>query len=180
MHLRNGEVITKIIKRHRTPFFFKMAKVLLVTIPVYIGLVILKNEMGSWMFVILLCLVSVFVGIIILQISFDFLLDKLVITNRRVVWVDWKSLFKRSEHEAELIDVQDIETRETGILSKLHFFDYGLLEVETAASKTCIVFTDCPNPEGTKHFILGQMEKDRKRVHEKRENTGEHEEWSVN
>ena len=112
------------------------------------------RETNSQWALIIFAVVSFFIGVIIALISFDYILDKLIITNYRIIWVDWQSIFKREEHEAELIDIQDIETLEKGILSKVKFFDYGLLGIETAASKSCIIFKDCPNPEEVKTFIL--------------------------
>jgi len=119
------------------------------------------------------------------MITLDYILDKLIITNKRVIWINWKTLFKREEHEAELMDIQDIETREKGILSKWHIMDYGLLQIATASSTLCISFEDCPDPEGIKHFIILQMEKMYSTV-QKNHTTPQPgivlkpEEWSVN
>lgn len=142
-------------------------------------MILLIDETGASWFLILLAVISFFLGIVIAIVSLEYLLDKLVITNKRVIWIDWHSLFKREEHEAELFDIQDIQTRETGILSKLRIFDYGLVEVETASSKTCIIFIDCPDPEGTKNFILSQLEK-QKGGFASRHDVPEEEGWSVN
>lgn len=178
MHLRHGEVILRNIKRHKTPYVLQLAKVALIAIPLYFLLFyFMRSVSGEWIFIAALAL-SIFVGMVIAAISFDYLFDKLVITNRRVVWINWKSPFSREEHEAELLDIQDIETAEKGILSKLPFFDYGLIEIETASSKVCIHYTDCPDTAGVKHFIIDQMEKSRGGIHEKREEPKE--EWSVN
>lgn len=179
MHLRHGETILRTIKRHSTPYLLKILKIILVVIPLYIAIFLIGRETSGELLVWLLGIFSFFTGIIIGLISIDFLFDKVIITTKRVIWINWKSMFKKEEHEAELLDIQDIKTREKGVLSKLRIFDYGFLEIETASSKTCIVFTDCPNPDGIKHFILSQMEKSRGGIHEKREPPKE-EEWSVN
>ena len=50
-------------------------------------------------------------------------------------------------------DIQDIETRETGVLSFLPFFDYGSFTLQTASAHTTIDFDNAPDPEGIKHFI---------------------------
>ena len=81
-------------------------------------------------------------------------LDRLVITNQRMVWVNWSSFFRKEEHELEFRDIQDIHTREKGILSYFRIFDYGLFQVETAASSVTINFEDAPDPEGIKQFIF--------------------------
>ncbi len=148
--------------------------------PVYVVVFLIGRETNSQWALIIFAVVSFFIGVIIALISFDYILDKLIITNYRIIWVDWQSIFKREEHEAELIDIQDIETLEKGILSKVKFFDYGLLGIETAASKSCIIFKDCPNPEEVKTFILSTMQKQRGGIREKHEPPREDMEWSVN
>lgn len=80
-------------------------------------------------------------------------LDRLVITNRRVLYIDWNGAFSNTEHEAELVDIQDVETREKGFISLLSFLDYGDFTVETASTRTTIHFPNAPDPEGIKHFI---------------------------
>lgn len=177
MRLREGEMILRTVKRHSTPYIVKILKIVLVALPFYIVIFLISSEIPlvTGFFLVL----SFFLGIIVTLISLDFLLDKLIITNKRVIWVNWKSPFKKEEHEAELLDIQDIETREKGILSKLPIFNYGFLEIETASSKTCICFIDCPHPDQVKHFILSRMEKQRGGIHEKWEPQKE-EEWSVN
>lgn len=170
------------IKRHKTPYVLKLAKIFLVALPIYVIVFLIgqQKEVETWIAVAFFALVSFLLGVIVAVISFDYLMDKLIITNFRVVWVNWKSIFKREEHEAELLDIQDIETREKGILSKMKMFDYGFLEIETASSKTCVSFNDCPNPDGVKHFILGQMQKHRGGLHEKESKEHAEQEWSVN
>lgn len=180
MQLRHGEAILRTVKRHSTPYVLRLFKILIVAIPVYIILFFVAREVEGELILFVFAAVSFFIGIIITIMSLDYLLDRLIITNKRVVWINWKSLFKREVHEAELPDIQDIESREKGILSKLRMFDYGFIEIETAASKTCIFFRDCPDPDGVKHFILQQAEKQRGGVHEKWEPPPREEEWSVN
>lgn len=180
MHLRNDESILKTVKRHKTPFVLKLFGIALMSIPVYFVLFIIMDQSeGAWPYFFLLA-VSFFVGIIVALICFDYLLDKVHITNKRVIWVDWKTPFSREEHEAELLDIQDIETQEKGIISKIPLFDYGLIEIETAASKTCISYKDCPDPEFVKHFILLQIEKSHGGIHARRDTPPKREEWSVN
>lgn len=180
MQFRSGETILRTVKRHPTPYILRLLKISVVAVPAYLLLFYIGREIkGEWP-LYAFAAISFFIGVIVALISLDYLLDRLIITNKRLIWINWKSLFKREVHEAELLDIQDIESREKGILSKLKVFDYGFIEIETAASKTCIAFQDCPDPDGLKHFILGQMEKSRGGVREKWETKVGEEEWSVN
>lgn len=161
MHLRHAEEIIRIIKRHKTPYVFKLLKIFLIIIPLYILLFSLRDQLNIEWMLILFSVLSFFLGIILGLVSLDYLLDKIIITNKRIVWVNWLSLFKKEEHEAELIDVHDVGIRERGILSKLSLFNYGMLDIKTYASKTIISFGDCPHPESVGHFIIVQAEKAR-------------------
>lgn len=179
MHFRNDESILKTVYRHKLPFVLKLIGIGFVSVPIYgILFIMIGQTEGSWSFWLFL-IVSFVIGIIVALVCFDYLLDKIYITNKRVIWVDWKTPFSREQHEAELLDIQDIETQEKGIISKLPIFDFGLIEIETAASKTCIIFKDCPDPEFVKHFILLQIEKSHGGIHARRD-TPSKEEWSVN
>lgn len=180
MHLRHGEHIERIVKRHKTPFAIRILKVSFIVLPLFLALIYLEFYIDSLWPIFLILILALFLLIIFGLICIDYLLDKLIITNKRVIWVNWISPFRHEEHEAELLDIQDIETRESGFLSKLPLFDYGFLEIETASSKVCIAYTDCPSPDKVKHFILNTIEKTRGGIHEKWEPPEEEEEWSVN
>ncbi|MBI5413164.1 PH domain-containing protein [Candidatus Peregrinibacteria bacterium] len=181
MHLRQGEIIYKTFKRHPTPYVFRLIGIAILAVPLYFALYIVwaQTDSAEWG-LIGFAVISFFVGLIIAIFSLDYLMDKLMITNKRVVMIDWKSIFNRMEHDAELLDIQDIDIKEKGILAKFRMFNYGYLEIETAASKVCLQYSDCPNPEYVKHFIITQIEKLQSKMHEKREHQAGDEEWSVN
>lgn len=187
MHLRHGEVIRRRIRRHLTPYVLKLVFIGVIVLPLFTLLLLLPKDLdGEWVLVVF-AIISIITGMAVTIISMDYLMDKLVVTNKRVVWVNWKTIFTREEREAELLDILDIESMEKGILSKLHIFDYGQLILETAAGRTCIQFDDCADPEGVKGFILEEIEKARNTA--PKEPSGEaakppkpqeEEEWSVN
>lgn len=79
--------------------------------------------------------------------------DSLVITNNRIVHLDWKTFFHREEVVAQLEDIQNISTVENGVLSYLPLFDYGTFKVETSSTKSIITFNEAPDPEGLRFYI---------------------------
>ena len=158
MHLRSGEVVLRTVRRHKTPFIIKLITTFIAAVPLYAFIFVIGKEIDEdWLLGILAGL-SFCIGIVVAIIGFDYLFDKVLITSRRVIWVDWKNPFNRQEHEAELVDIQDVDTHEKGLLSKLSIFDYGLLEISTAATQGCIAFKDCRSPEDVEHFIFKQIE----------------------
>ncbi len=77
----------------------------------------------------------------------------MVITNKRVIFIDWKYLTVKAEYEAELKDVQDITSKEKGVIALLPIFDYGDIIIKTASNLPTIEFTEAPDPDGIKKFI---------------------------
>jgi hypothetical protein len=104
------------------------------------------------MLLLYLCIAIIFAFLIAYD-SIIYFLDRIVISNKRVVHINWKSLFQREETEADLSEIQDIKTTEFGVLSSFRLFDYGTFRVETASSKVSIIFNNANDPEGIKHFI---------------------------
>ncbi len=150
MKLKENEEVIKTLHHHYTAIFFREFKVALLSVPFYF-VVGLFNSV--WQIFWLYFAVTVFFLSIVLYDGILYWLDRLVITNMRILYIDWKNPFSRSEHEAELMDIQDIETTESGILSILPIFDYGDFTMETASAHTIIKFNEAPDPEGIKHFI---------------------------
>lgn len=160
MHIRQGEVILKVVKRHLTPYVIRVFSISLISIPIFAILYLIGTIIdGEWIYYSY-ALTAFLTGVIVAVFSLDYLLDKLVITSKRVIWVNWKTIFSKFESEAELHDIQDIDTKDKGVLSRISFLNYGLLEIQTAAA-ICVIFKDCPNPNLIKHYLLEQIECDR-------------------
>ena len=153
MHLNKNEEVVKVFHHHTTTVFVRIFKIILAGLPCFAMAYFIS------FFLVPLHTIYMYVGVGLLfaiVAVYDFTLyylDRLIITNHRVIHVDWQGPFKRYEHEAEIADIQDIATRETGILSFIKIFDYGDFTLETAATHTTIRFYNAPNPEGIKHFI---------------------------
>lgn len=159
MHFRPDEKVVAKFRRFITPFIFKFFKMALVSLPFYGIAYFIGRTLGNKFLFVSFLVISIFLGFFIFYVGLLYFLDILIITTHRVILVDWKSLFNRIEHEAELSDIQDIKTKEYGILSQLKIFDYGLLSIETASSRTTIVFDSAPDPESIKHFLLAYIRK---------------------
>jgi hypothetical protein len=159
MNLSDQETILKVYHHHPTTFFFRLVNYIIVSLPFYFVAAFFYTVFSPWQMVILFGTITLIFGFLTMYDLVLFYLDQLIITNRRIVHVDWKSALSRSEAEAELLDIQDITTKEMGIFSALKIFDYGLFMLETASTKTSIIFPDAPDPEGIKHFIYRLYQK---------------------
>ena len=80
-------------------------------------------------------------------------MDRLVITNKRIVYIDWQYLTVKAEYETELKDIQDLASHERGIIAIFPVFDYGTFEVKTASSDVTIRFENAPNPSEILKFV---------------------------
>ena len=158
MQLQNGEKIIKIYHHHPFPFIIQIIKALGASLPFFLLLYLLSPSLNYEYTIIGIMVILALFTVVIIYLALIYWLDKVIITNKRIVHIDWKVLSQRDEGEALLSDIQDIQTKEKGILSAIYLFDYGLIRVETAASKATIIFTEAPDPEGIKKFLMQHIE----------------------
>lgn len=153
MHLREGEHIVKIFHHHPTPFVFDVLKVIAATLPFYLILFWFKGALSTKWYLLAHLIILFIFSLVIVYVSLIYWLDKLVITNLRVIHIDWKYLTIREEAEGFLDDIEDIQTMEKGILSHFWIFDYGIIKIDTASSHQTLEFTEAPDPEGIRQYI---------------------------
>lgn len=153
MHLSSDEQVLKTIHHHLFPGVIKSLKIAVISFPFYLMAWFISTGLNVTQSLLMYGIVTALFALIILHTIVIYYLDRLLITNQRVLHIDWKSFTSRKEHEAALSDVQTITTHENGFLSKLAIFDYGTFELETSSTGMVIRFEDAPDPEGIKHFI---------------------------
>lgn len=153
MDLREGEQILKTYRHHPTPFARDLLKIIVGFFPFFLLLYLFGPSISTLTFVIAHIVLVVLLILIIIYQTFVYWLDKLIVTNYRIVHVDWRYLTVRNEYEAELSDIQDIATKEKGILATFRIFDYGEFRLKTASNDIIINFSDAPNPEGIRQFV---------------------------
>ncbi|MFC1747756.1 hypothetical protein ACFL2V_03020 [Pseudomonadota bacterium] len=153
MQLGNGEQILKTYHHHPTMFVIRGIKLCVVSLPFFFVGSFFQGVFNPGQMVTLYGSISL---VFLLVIAYDILfyyLDKLIVTNHKVIHENWESALSREEHEVELADIQDIGTKETGLISALKIFDFGSFVLETASKGTAVTFNGAPDPEGIKHFI---------------------------
>ena len=153
MQCQPDETRIRSFYHHPVPYLWRAVKVLLISLPFFFVASFFLGTLDSATMMMIYVGIGAIFGLILLHDALLYFLDRIVVTNRRIVYVNWKNLFTREESEANLDDIQDIDTSEFGILSKIWLFDYGSFHVETAASKSAIIFEKAADPEGIKNFI---------------------------
>lgn len=153
MHLREGEQILKIYRHHPTPFVGQILVAILGTLPFYLVLFLMQESFSSQTFFIINLVILLVFGIVVAYISLVYWLDKFIITNQRIVFVDWRLLSERDEAETFFHEIQEITTREKGVFAYFSAFDYGSIAIETASAHVVIEFPNAPDPEGIRRYI---------------------------
>jgi len=71
--------------------------------------------------------------------------DVYIVTNHRVIDIDFNNLLDKKFSEADLARIQDVTSRVSGVSQTI--FNYGTVLIQTAAEKNQIIFDKVPNPE---------------------------------
>ena len=138
---------------HPFPYFLRALKLAAISIPFIFVASFFNGTLDETAMIMVYAAIGFVFALIIAHDALLYFLDRIIVTNKRIVYINWINLFTREENEANLDDIQDITTSEFGILSNLAIFDYGTFQVETAASKVAIVFDKANDPEGIKNFV---------------------------
>lgn len=83
----------------------------------------------------------------------DYYLDVWIITNKRVIDVEQKGLFRREIISLRYDRIQDVTVITNGIIQTM--FDFGKIHLQTAGEHRKIILKDAPQPELVKQMILG-------------------------
>ena len=79
-----------------------------------------------------------------------------MITNQRIIYVRQDGFFARDISEQRLDKVQDATSEIHGVMSTV--FNYGTVQVQTAAELERFSFDQVPKPEKIRDLIIKQVE----------------------
>ena len=71
--------------------------------------------------------------------------DVFIITDKRVIDIDFNNLLDKKFSEAKLSMIQDVTSRVSGLGQTM--FNYGTIHIQTAAEISYITFDKVPHPE---------------------------------
>lgn len=154
MELREGETILKTYRHHPTPFVWIIIKAIVSFSPFYLFIYLFQGSMSPKGAFIINVIFFVILALVLLYLIFIYWLDRLIVTDQRIVFKDYKFLTVSEESQAFIHDIQDIITKEKGVLSYFRIFDYGTVRMETAASKSTVIFENAPDPEKIRQYIF--------------------------
>lgn len=93
--------------------------------------------------------------------------DIVIITNQRIINIDQIGFLNRKVSETALEDIQDVKYEQSGSLS--HVFDFGSIEVQSAAAKATLMILTVPHPQSTVEQILQAKDAREDSKHEQRQ-----------
>jgi hypothetical protein len=85
-----------------------------------------------------------------------------IVTNKKIIDVDFLNLFYKQISETALENVQDSTHQANGFFQ--NHFDYGNLEVQTAGEKENFEFINIPDPDGVQEKIMEFSEAAKKAI----------------
>lgn len=103
---------------------------------------------------LIIFLISIYILLVLLTafiIWVDFYLDMWIITNKRVLDIEQKGLFRRDISEFMLTNVQDVSVEIPGFFATI--FKFGLISIQTAGERSFSI-NDIPHPERIKDIIM--------------------------
>lgn len=100
-----------------------------------------------------------FAWLFLFQAFLDYYLDTWIVTTKRILNIEQTGLFGRTVSELRLYRIQDVTATVNGMAAT--FFNYGEVEIQTAAEHTHFLFEQVGNPNQIAKVILELSEKDR-------------------
>lgn len=86
----------------------------------------------------------------------DYFLDVWIVTTHRVINIEQRGLFNRFIAEHKLFRIQDVVSKQKGILPT--FFNYGEIHIQTAGAEKTVVFEQVSKPHKVARQIIRLIE----------------------
>lgn len=152
-NLRPGEKVEMVIRRHWIIFAFLGFYFFL-----WFILTIMTFSFGGWWFIPLISMI-LFWMVYLLFLYIDWInheLDLFVVTNNRIIGVDQISFLNRTVSEANLWQIQEVNSKTKGILANL--LNFGTLWVQTAWSTQTMTMDYAPRCMSCQRKVLNMVD----------------------
>jgi membrane protein YdbS with pleckstrin-like domain len=169
IHINEDEKIYLVIRRHWLVLFGKIASLalaFLIPLILYLGIRLLssfvnmENDFFAYIPTSLVLFVSATWSLIIWTQIFiiwtNYYLDTWIITDKRIIDIEQKGLFKRETAFFRIDKLQDVKADVHGILAT--WLNFGNVHVKTAGSTSTFTIRNAPNPQEIKRVILNMVD----------------------
>jgi len=152
-----GEQVVLIIRSHwivTVPYFFLAALVL--SLP-FILVLLIPTFSSSIALLISLIITSLLVSLGIMVSTFvKWFYTVHIITDQRVVDLDFTSIMNHSMAEAQLERIEDVTHKQLGVIGSV--FDVGTVYIQTAGAQNEIEFSNVPRPRDIQDILIDLLE----------------------
>ena len=157
----DDESVVLILRKHWQFLLPTILECIFLLLLPFILSVIIQNLPNRGLFVFALFLVSLLISLSLLIYRYvRWFYNVNIITDQRVIDMDFETLFSHKTTEARLEKVEDITFKQIGILSNL--FDIGSIYIQTAGAKSEIEFKGIHNPKQVQDILSDLLESKKK------------------
>ena len=157
----DDESVVLILRKHWQFLLPTILECIFLLLLPFILSVIIPNLPNRGLFVFALFLVSLLISLSLLIYRYvRWFYNVNIITDQRVIDMDFETLFSHKTTEARLEKVEDITFKQIGILSNL--FDIGSIYIQTAGAKSEIEFKEIHNPKQVQDILSDLLESKKK------------------
>ena len=157
----DDESVVLILRKHWQFLLPTILECIFLLLLPFILSVIIPNLPNRGLFVFALFLVSLLISSSLLIYRYvRWFYNVNIITDQRVIDMDFETLFSHKTTEARLEKIEDITFKQIGILSNL--FDIGSIYIQTAGAKSEIEFKGIHNPKQVQDILSDLLESKKK------------------
>jgi uncharacterized membrane protein YdbT with pleckstrin-like domain len=159
IQLAQNERILALFRKHWFVIFFEFLGLGLLAVGplvLYIlGRIFFFNILGSGaeiIFAFFYVLFLILLWVIGFNLWLDYYLDKLIVTNQRVIEIEQRGLFSREISSLNLENIQDVTIETHGIIQT--FFKLGDIHIQTSGAQKKVSMPYLAHSEYAKHMIM--------------------------
>lgn len=155
-NLKENEKLVLQVKKHWASFIVPILKTFIILIIPFFLFFFLFSSI--WGMIIFFLWIAAGIAYGVYQ-WLTWYFDSVIITDKRIICLDQKSLFNRVVSEVGLASVQDVTYEINGFFASA--FNFGILRVYTAA-KNIIEIKNIPDPKSSQELIFDLRQKIKK------------------
>lgn len=160
MILRKNEQVLHTVYHHFLPYVIRCIYFTFFSLITFVLIRFLVELFPEFVTIIYLVSLVVFV-LVFLYMTLIYWFDKLIITNQRLIFVNWISITNVHEREINLKDIQDIASFEKGLIRFIPFLSFGKIVIKSSAYKFDITFEEIGKANKVRTFITRISEYDK-------------------
>jgi membrane protein YdbS with pleckstrin-like domain len=153
----SNEEIILVIRAHWIVLAFQVfIAVIILSLPLFVSLIFSSFGLNSFFEISLYISSFVIATTIITDGYVKWFYNVSIITNERIVDLDFVNVMSHSMSEAQLDRIEDVTHKQIGALGSL--FDIGSVYVQTAGAKSEIEFHNIPRPRDVQDILVDLLE----------------------